>query len=473
MAPQDLNRYSLFREGDVELPKLAPPEDPSKNPFLNQVADDPEPWQDVKKRGAPPLPAPAPSTRTLVIKDAHKPLQHRTSSTQEVRTRTVSNATATSDKPYDPHENWCGACSIKFPNKNALQSHMKQTPDHKHYCNLCVRVFKDRNGLKNHVDNTKGHETSCNLCLSAFKDEWGLKNHFENNYQVDHRFVCLTCLLGFQSQVELNKHLQTAKKHTWCMTCKRPFRSQDERDKHWRTTTAHKHCLQVGCEFDGQDVAALEAHYERDHFRCDGCRRIFPSQTKLFQHQESCNLPVPCPHCGELCAGQGGLARHLQQCFACDQCNFYTSHEGNLRIHMTKHAVAAIPCWGCGIPLRTFSSLVNHLESGACPKFHNPSTLLQAVGEWWYSPLFMDLDIHAQIRTRRIDVDEVHEWMHSGILMPFICRAEACKKTFCHLSSLILHLESQSCEWGIERLNAPGLEVLFKGRCIRRDSGQD
>src|SRR5690242_8171 len=170
MAPQDINRYSLFRDGDVDLPKLAPPEDPSRNPFLNQVADNPLPWQDVKKRSGPTVQAAMPSARTLVIKDSQKSLYRRISSTQD-RARTVAEFTAGGDKLHDPHENWCGACNLKFPNKTALQSHAKQTPDHKHYCNLCVRVFKDRNGLKNHVDNTRGHETFCNLCLSAFKDE--------------------------------------------------------------------------------------------------------------------------------------------------------------------------------------------------------------------------------------------------------------------------------------------------------------
>lgn len=138
---------------------------------------------------------------------------------------------------------------------------------------------------------------------------------------------------------------------------------------------------------------------------------------------------------------------------------------------MTKHAAAAIPCWGCDLPMRTFSSLINHLESGACPKFRDPLALIQVLGEWWYSPLYMDLDIHAQIRTGRINTREVYEWMEHGILMPFICRDEGCKKIFGHLSSLVLHLESGACGWDVERLNAPGLEVLFKERCLRRDSG--
>lgn len=123
--------------------------------------------------------------------------------------------------------------------------------------------------------------------------------------------------------------------------------------------------------------------------------------------------------------------------------------------------------------MHTFSSLIRHLETGACPKFHDPLLLLQALGEWWYSPLFMDLDIHASIRTGRINVKEVHDWMYAGILMPFICRDEDCKKAFGHLSSLVLHMESQACGWDIERLNVPGFEALFKTTCLRRDSIQD
>ena len=122
--------------------------------------------------------------------------------------------------------------------------------------------------------------------------------------------------------------------------------------------------------------------------------------------------------------------------------------------------------------MQTFSGLIKHLESGGCPKFHDPSLLVQSLGEWWYSPLFMDLDIHAQIRTGRIDVIEVYEWMHDGVLMPFICRDEGCKKTFGRLSSLVLHLESKVCRWDIERLNAPALETLFNTMCLRRDSTQ-
>lgn len=233
MATPGYNRYALFASADdnATATRVTPP-DPSKNPFLNQVADDSIPWEKVKKRGAP------------VMASVSQPLtdtKHRAkaASIQQLlnnRQKSTAPVCATEEKPHDPHENWCGVCSLKLPNKTALQNHIKQSPNHQNYCNLCKRVFKDRNGLKNHVDNSLGHDTYCNLCLSAFKDQWGLKNHFENNYSVGHEFVCLTCLTGFNTSAELDRHLQTAETHTWCQTCQRRFRNQDERDEHWVKT---------------------------------------------------------------------------------------------------------------------------------------------------------------------------------------------------------------------------------------------
>jgi hypothetical protein len=138
---------------------------------------------------------------------------------------------------------------------------------------------------------------------------------------------------------------------------------------------------------------------------------------------------------------------------------------------MTKHASATIPCWGCEAPMRTYSSLINHLESGKCPKFHDPSRLVLCLGKWWYSSLYMDLDLHAHIRTGRINMEDMRQWMDEGSLHPFLCRDNTCQKTFGHLSSLVLHCESQACGWDIARLNIPGLEQEFKQLCMRRNNG--
>jgi hypothetical protein len=137
---------------------------------------------------------------------------------------------------------------------------------------------------------------------------------------------------------------------------------------------------------------------------------------------------------------------------------------------MTKHASPTLSCWGCDAPMRTYSSLINHLESGRCPNFHDPAKLILCLGKWWYSPLYMDLDLHAQIRTGRIDPGLMRDWMDDGTLHPFLCRDESCSKAFGHMSSLVLHCESQACGWDVTRLNMPGLEKELKKVCLRRDS---
>jgi hypothetical protein len=156
MAANGNNRYALFVEEDENAsPMSSPAIDVSRNPFLNQVADDSIPWEEVKKRGAPVAqPRSLPRARTLVVKDPNRVAFTQSAAATRARTASASTADAT-EKVQDPYENWCGACALKLPNKAALLNHIKQSPaDHKHYCNLCKRVFKDRNGLKNHLENS-------------------------------------------------------------------------------------------------------------------------------------------------------------------------------------------------------------------------------------------------------------------------------------------------------------------------------
>ena len=248
MAPPSHNRYALFASSDSNNDAApSPPEDPAKNPFLNQVADDSIPWEQVKKRNASAKAAPPPPWAPLSRRPVNTAIDRPSSSphVQKLldkidsvfrRTAPQSPTEANEKCSPDPHENWCGVCSLKLPSKTALLTHIKSSANHQHYCNLCKRVFKDRNGLKNHIDNAAGHETYCNLCLSAFKNQWGLKNHFENNLSVGHEHVCMTCLLGFKNKTALHMHLIIADKHTWCASCQCRFRNQEERDEHWLNT---------------------------------------------------------------------------------------------------------------------------------------------------------------------------------------------------------------------------------------------
>ncbi|KAF2263311.1 hypothetical protein CC78DRAFT_581592 [Lojkania enalia] len=437
-----MNRFALLGsdEEGIPVPKL----DNGIAPWAQQAFNDDEAgWKEVKSRSVH-----VNRPKTLVIRNDNQrptrsaPRQYSVSNpiknagnTTPTTTLPPSNHNRT-EKAYNTYENWCGVCQLRLPIKAALLTHMKQNRNHENYCNLCKRIFKDRNGLQNHVDNALGHNIFCNICLSAFNNIGGLRNHFENNYAVGHEFVCLVCLIAFRSRKDMDHHLHTAIKHVWCNTCHRRFRNQDERDAHWIKTTKHRHCMQPGCEFDAPDSEVLYQHLREDHYQCNGCHVVFPSKTKL--------------------------TAHLESCFKCPECDFWTKSQGNLSNHMTKHAPSVVECWACAIPFKTHSSLINHLESGNCIKFPNPNCLTQMLGEWWYSPLYMDLDIHAQIRTRKLNIEEMMLWVREGALKPYICRGHGCEKTFSYLSSLLLHVESRACGWEIATLGLDMLERDFK-----------
>ena len=75
--------------------------------------------------------------------------------------------------------------------------------------------------------------------------------------------------------------------------------------------------------------------------------------------------------------------------------------------------------------------------------------------------------MHVQIRSSRVDLGETASWVKEGLLHPFICRAPVCGKTFGHLSSLVLHVESHACEWDVETLRFDLLKEEFGRTCAK------
>ncbi|PVH95693.1 hypothetical protein DM02DRAFT_659914 [Periconia macrospinosa] len=484
MPPKITNRFALFSVDENEEPKPVkkPPE--KDNPFVNQVADKDTPWQEVRRNGSS-IPKPL---KTLTIRDTNRKPPLPVNNTLATQTRQVSATSQSSpehDRPVTSRENWCGICSRYFSSKSQIQAHVKSMPGHERYCNLCRRVFVDRNGLQNHIDNAAGHSIFCNLCLSAFLNEFGLRNHFENNNAVGHRYACLICLLGFKTKAELEHHLLTGQKHVWCTTCHRRFRNQEDRDAHWAITNKHKHCLQPACDFDAPNAAALEKHIEEDHFRCEGCKRIFSTKGRLINHYSACEYDVPCPNkCGTLCAGQPELARHLAACFHCAECGYDAMGESSHQLHIVSHTnnidtisstktsgpimptktSDALSCWACkSAHFHTPVELVQHLET--CSKLPT-KLLLTVLGKWWYSPLYMDLDVHAQIRRNEIHLDTMVSWLQEGVLHPFVCRADSCGRvTFGKLSDLVAHVREDNCGWDVDMLKLEGLKLEFDRAC--------
>ncbi|KAF2738880.1 hypothetical protein EJ04DRAFT_428116 [Polyplosphaeria fusca] len=341
-----------------------------------------------------------------------------------------------------PRQGWCGVCRLGFHDKSALLAHIKEMAGHDNYCNICHRVFVDRNGLKNHVDNTAGHTITCNACLFCFVDYNGLQNHLASKPGPGHSFVCTICMRAFADDEELERHLHLADRHVACLTCKVKFRSQAERDEHWKTTTKHRHCMEPGCLFDAPNEGTLKKHLRDDHYQCTACLVVFPSQSKLLKHL---GAALKCPSLGVKVQGLSPEVKLIDVIGFINQTPTYTSASPLVSIE-EQHS---INCWACNQSYSKYSDMMSHLESGSCVKFPNPVQLTSFIGKHWFSPKYMDIGIHNQIRAETIIIDEVHRWVMDGILQPYICRSAECHHQFGRLSALIVHLEQGPCAWNV------------------------
>jgi hypothetical protein len=185
---------------------------------------------------------------------------------------------------------------------------------------------------------------------------------------------------------------------------------------------------------------------------------IFASQTKLNNHAEICPVTLRCDSCKGLFPNEESLAVHSKICFSYTDCACHTTDERGNVPHLASYGHAIYNCWLCAAPMHTQTLLIKHFETAKCPQLPDPSLLVQILGKWWYSTLYMDIDIHAQIRQGRLDMKEMMAWIKEGALHPYICRGDRCDKTFGRFSSLVFHIESSSCSWDVERLRLDMLE---------------
>lgn len=140
--------------------------------------------------------------------------------------------------------------------------------------------------------------------------------------------------------------------------------------------------------------------------------------------------------------------------------------------HIVATTSSATPrvCFICATPMPSSTALIGHLENSHCSSLPNPAFLTLCLGKSWYSPLYMDLDLHAQIRRNEIDLKETTSWMEQGFLRPFTCRKKICESSFARFSELVAHVESGNCVWGIEKLRLDMLGVELAALVRRKDS---
>ncbi|KAK8214498.1 hypothetical protein HDK77DRAFT_150229 [Phyllosticta capitalensis] len=207
-----------------------------------------------------------------------------------------------------------------------------------------------------------------------------------------------------------------------CKRCDRMFVSRSAREQHWEDSSNHFICLAVHangkrCTFDGENIEQLLQHYLVTHefHSCRGCLQVFVD-FKIYM-------------------------KHLDEVFACSECQQHHKNENDVEQHMIMHRSRDIPCWGCSRPFPRACDVLYHLEGGYChsgiDSFHLNSIAASFYPSWAYiDPAYRE-DL-------RLGVDLSKHYSRENPL-PFLCPGLGCGNKFAKFHALVQHVEMGSC----------------------------
>jgi transcription elongation factor Elf1 len=281
----------------------------------------------------------------------------------------------------------------------------------------------------------------CHLCNSHLDSENALQEHRERQH-----FACKTCSATHSNQQEL--HVHRTSQHHLCQRC------------------------------DSEHASAVELHHHRVdlHFLCTLCQDQHISQQELDDHRVSAH--AWCIPCGRSFQNSNNLKQHQ-----------------NSKQHKQKSVNC--PMKECSASFVSLSALIAHAESGGCVsgvtrreidrsvvaadingvitehrRIMGPAgvsvypfdqdTKYQATEHAWNGRAFECYLCHRTFRQLKDLNAHLGSSAHTGA-HTYHCPPRGCGKTFSTLSSLMRHIEDESC--GVRRFR-------FVERAIEESVGQ-
>ncbi|OJJ66363.1 hypothetical protein ASPBRDRAFT_48998 [Aspergillus brasiliensis CBS 101740] len=173
-------------------------------------------------------------------------------------------------------------------------------------------------------------------------------------------YLCTICDRWFGTRGALDTHCRATTRHEWCERCRRVFVSESAKDAHIRASNRHHVCSTCSDPTDFESAQDLDDHLVDDHHACLECNVYFDSALDLRDHDVSDH-------------------------YLCDICDEYFRNENNLRMHQQRHQDRSLECYGCYQTFKSFSGMLIHLESGACPSDTTEETIDDLARECYQS----------------------------------------------------------------------------------------
>ena len=215
-------------------------------------------------------------------------------------------------------------------------------------CQECGKNFKDTIRFHKHYrEYHKKNESTCNICERRFHTAYILKKHVSNVHTFEKCEICGAGLAKGVLARHRKKHLDIKFE---CKKCDNVYTRKD---------TLKNHELICGTEIVRvQKAPAVMA------FNCGSCEKTFTEKRYLKQHQGThvgrTNIQkYNCKFCEKIYYSNQALGKHVEKnhlnsrrigdaaigflikkakkVYSCDQCNYVSEQESNLKRHIDTH----------------------------------------------------------------------------------------------------------------------------------------
>ena len=227
------------------------------------------------------------------------------------------------------------------------------------------------------TENNEQSDSNCKYCNASFPSNYKLRCHLETMHRNERPFECDFCSKHYRWFESLRLHV-AAKHQAMTLNANDNGTQRQQRRRKLKPTVQCKDC---GEECAGQ--YALRRHIKASHadkrpFVCSICDKRFKCRSAMAQHvrTHTGEKLFSCEFCGKQFGRNSYLVLHRrghtgEKPYKCDQCDYATTGSGSLKIHQMLHyGKKDYVCTHCPQKFLRRCHLLEHLKRHAGFKPH-------------------------------------------------------------------------------------------------------
>lgn len=187
----------------------------------------------------------------------------------------------------------CTNCTKTFSSLSNLKRHSTIHSEKTFACNLCDKVFHQRYNLDYHKNfkHFRKFTCKCQYCDQICLNKNGLKLHIDNVHLNKYKFRCDKCAKGYNSNSELEKHIQFDHEGAryQCLLCGKSFKDNNHFKLHIKTH---------------------DPNYSKPEFKCELCNKTLSIKSynrHMNMHAGTRDSSIVCDICGLVVSSKATL----------------------------------------------------------------------------------------------------------------------------------------------------------------------